>query len=179
MIPKITQQKLDAIAQKYAARLLADVKAVLNTPQYKNSGELESSLKILVVPATDLEAPKIILTYADQGFYLGYKNPQWTKVPDIEKLKKWAETKVTDLGDIPGYEYGTASRLPIEKQKERIVWAIAKNKRKEDTWKPRKWKNAAKLGNLLSDLNVDTLSAYAKDVENLLADAISKGTAVS
>lgn len=179
MIPKLTQQKLDALAERYAARLLADVKAVLNTPQYKNSGELESSLKIIVIPSTELEAPKIILTYADQGFYLGYKSPQWTKIPNIDKLNKWAATKTFDLGDIPGYEYGTASRLPIEKQKERIVFAIAKNKRKEDTWKPRKWKKAARLGDLLSDLNVDTLSAYAKDIENLLADAISKGTVVS
>jgi len=179
MIPKITQTKLDAIAERYAAKLLADVKAVFDRPDYRNQGELADSLKVSVTKCTDRESPKIILTYADQGFYIGYKSPQWTKLPKIERLKKWAETKTISLGDIPGYEYGSASNISVEKQKERIVWAIAKNKRKEDTWKQKKWKNAAGLGDLLKDLNQSTIITYANDVENMLADAISKGKVVS
>jgi hypothetical protein len=179
MIPQITQEKLNQLAQQYASQLLSQVKAVLSQPAYRNSGELQESLKIVVTPATATEAPTILLTYADQGFYIGYKSPKWTQLPNIEKLKKWAETKSLSMGDIPGYEYGTASKLTEEKRKERIVWAIAKNKRKEDTWKQKKWKNAAGLGDLLKALNESTIQAWAKDVEKLLAEAISQGAVLS
>lgn len=179
MIPKITQSKLDALAQQYATRLQRDVKQVFNQPGYRNSGELEGSVEVTVSKSTDKEAPVIVLTYADQGFYLGYKNPQWTKLPDIDKLKEWAKDRNLDFGNIPGYAYGTAPNLSDEKKAARIVWAIAKNKRKEDTWKPRKWKNAAKLGDLLKDLNTTTLQAYAKDMEELLAGALANGTVLS
>jgi len=179
MIPKVTQIKLDALASAYAARLLANVRQVFGQPQYSNSGELEDSVKVVTTRATETESPVIILTYADQGFFLGYKNPQWTKLPDINELIEWGEQRGLDFGNIPGYTYGTAPNLSDEKKVERIIWAIAKNKRREDTWKPKKWKNAAKLGDLLKNLNADTMKAYVTDVENLLAESISEGLVLS
>ncbi|HMG90754.1 MAG TPA: hypothetical protein VK589_11865 [Chryseolinea sp.] len=179
MIPKITQQKLDALAQQYATRLLGDVKEVFNRPEYINSGELADSVQVTIIKSTDNDAPVIALTYADQGFFIGYKNPQWTKLPVVAELEKWAAKRGLDFGNIPGYTYGTAPGLSTEKKIERIAWAIAKNKRKEDTWKQKKWKKSANLGDLLKDLNTETIAAYARDIEGLLADAISKGTAVS
>lgn len=179
MIPAATQQLLNELAHKYGNELINNVRNVLSQPAYRNSGELADSLKLIITPATDTEAPTIVLTYADQGFFIGYKNPQWTKLPNIEKLKKWAETKITSLGDIPGYEYGTASSLSVEKQRERIVWAIAKDKRKEDTWKPKKWKNAARLGDILSMINKDTIEVWRKQVEEVLANSITTGQELS
>jgi hypothetical protein len=179
MIPSITQAKLNQLADDYAQKLLANVKQVFEQPEYRSSDELLNSLSIQVTRATSDEPPRIILTYADQGFFIGYKNPQWTKLPIIEKLKQWADSPSFSVGSIPGYKSGTASGLSVEKQKERIVWAIAKNKRKEDTWKQKKWKNAAGLGDLLSALNKDTLQSFAKDIEKILVDGIAKGTVMS
>jgi hypothetical protein len=179
MIPKATQIKLNKLAYDYADRLLLDVKGVLGLPGYRTTGELANSLAISVKEATDEEPPKIALTYADQGFYIGYKNPSWTKLPEIERLKDWVKSKSLALGDIPGYEYGTAPALSVDQRATRIAWAIAKNKRREDTWKRKKWKNAAKLGDLLKELNSDSLKAYSMDIEEMLASAISTGKVMS
>lgn len=179
MIPKITQQKLDILAQAYATRLMTDVKEVLSKPEYQNSGELADSIQVTITKANDNDAPVIILTYADQGFFLGYKSPQWTKLPVVAELEKWAAQRGLDFSKIPGYTFGTAPRLSTEKKINRIVWAIAKDKRKEDTWKQKKWKKAANLGEILKDLNASTLEAYARDMETLLASAIVDGTVLS
>jgi hypothetical protein len=176
VIPKITQKKLDQLAAQYGDTLLKDIREVLGQPQYRNKGELFESLRLSLSNATDSEPPVILLEYADQGFYLGYKSPKWVKLPNIEKLKEWAATKV--FRTIPGYESGTSS-IPEFKKRERVAWAIAWNQRKNDAWRQRKWKNEAGLGSLLQKLNSDTIQAYAKDVEKLLADAISQGTPAS
>lgn len=179
MIPQITQEKLNALADQYARQLLNQVKEVLSQPAYHNSGELEESLKISITKATATEAPVILLTYADQGFFIGYKNPQWTSLPNVDKIKKWALIKTLSIGDIPGYTYGTAPNITDEKKIERIAWAIAKNKRKEDTWKQKKWKNASGLGDLLRSLNENTIKAWIKDVETILAESITTGAIMS
>ena len=175
MIPVETQKQLDQLAIKYANELYGRVKNVLGSPQFRNTGELEESLKLEITKATDKDAPVIILHYADQGYYLNYKSPSWVKQPNVEKLMKWAETKT--FGNIPGYT-GTPN-IPEYKQKLRIAFAIAKDKRKNDTWKPKRWKKAAGLGELLKNINVDVMEAYRKDVENILAKAISTGTVLS
>lgn len=179
MIPKITQSKLDALAAKYAEKLKRDVETVLSNPEFMNTGELADSIEVSITKATDQEAPLIVLTYADQGYFLNYRNPQWTKLPTIAKLEKWGSARGLDFGNIPGYEYGTAPNLSDEKKVERIVWAIAKNKRKEDSWKPRLWKRKANLVDFLNKLNNETVQAYAKDVETILAEAISMGMVLS
>lgn len=175
MIPLITQQKLDAIAEQYGAQLMNDIQDVLNQPQFRNSGELAESLKLKITKASNKEAPKIIVEYAEQGFFIGYKSPRWTSLPKISELEKWAETKTFSF--VPGYS--NKPNIPEYKIKERIVWAIAKDKRKNDTWKQKKWKKAAGLGDVLKALNTTTMQAYVRDVETILADAISTGTVLS
>lgn len=179
MIPKVTQHKLDALATKYADKLKRDVQSVLSNPEFMNTGELADSIEVTVTKASDKEAPLIILTYADQGYFLNYRNPQWTKLPTIDKLEKWAAARGLDFGNIPGYAYGTAPNLTDEQKEKRIVWAIAKNKRKEDSWKPRLWKRKAKLVDFLNALNDETVKAYAKDIEAILAESISTGMVLS
>lgn len=169
MIHRITQDALNSLAREYGTRLLDDVKKVFE--KYRRSGFLSESVELTIVPASEGEAPKIILSYADQGFFIGQRSPQWTRTPDIEKLKAWSEN--IDLqGPVPGYKTGMAPNLPPWKIKERKIWAIAKSKQKFDRHKQRKWKNEAKLGNLLGELNQDALAVYNKKVEEILTAAI-------
>jgi len=179
MIPKITQSKLDDIAERFASKLESDVKTLFSKPEYRSTNELLDSVAVKVTKASDTEAPLVILTYADQGYFIGYKNPQWTKLPNVDKLLEWIRSKKLDLGRIPGYSSGTAPNLTDEQRNSRIVWAIAKNQRKEDTWRPKRWKNSIKLSDLLKSLNDETLTAYTKDVETLLAGAIANGTVLA
>jgi hypothetical protein len=175
MIPAQTQKQLDDLARKYGNELYGRVKTVLASPKFRNTGELEESLKLIITPATDKDAPVIILEYADQGYYLNYKSPSWVKQPNVEKLLKWAETKT--FTSIPGYK-GTPN-IPEYKQKERIAFAIAMDKRKNDTWKPKRWKKEAGLGELLKNINVEVLEAYRTDIEKILANSIATGSVLS
>jgi len=178
MIPVQTQKKLDELAGHYSKKLLSDVYKVLSSSKYRRSGKLLDSLHIVVSRATQTEAPVILLRYADQGYYIGYKSPQWTRLPPVDDLLEWAKN-ISFAGPIPGYKANSSSNLPPWKAKERIVWAIAKNKRKFDTWKAKPWKREAKLSDLLKDLNKSTIEAWVEDVEQILSDAISKGTSTS
>ena len=174
MIPISVQQHLNEIAQQYGQRLFNQVKTVFE--KYSNSGALVQSLKLEIKNATASSAPSIKLIYDEQGYFIGYKNPQWVKQPDVTKLLEWAQTKT--FNTIPGYK-GDASNLPEYKKRERVAWAIAKDKLNKDTWKPKLWKRAAKLGDLLKDLNEDTLlNGYKKEYQKILEQAL-EGYSVS
>lgn len=175
MIPKQTQEQLNQIAAKYARHLYDNVKRLFSTPAYRNTGELDESLKVHWTACTDNEPPVIVLEYADQGYFLGYRKPQWTRLPNIANLEKWAQTK--RFTTIPGYN--GSSNLPEYKIQQRVAWAIAWDKRKNDTWKPKRWKKAANLGQLLKQLNAETTQAYTHDIEKILADSISTGSVMS
>jgi hypothetical protein len=177
MIPKQTQEKLNAIAEQRSKELFQRAYDVLSRDQLVNTGELRDSLKITWFKATDTTPPRILLRYELQGFLLGLKKMSWVKVPNLDKLKKWAEGN-TFSGPIPGYKSGT--NLPPWKVKERIINAIAFDKRRNDTWKAKPWKGrqGINIGELLHQINQDTLQAWAKDVEQILADAISNQTDV-
>ena len=173
MIPLVSQQKLDNLAMQYGTRLLGDVQRVFE--KYSRSGKLAGSPELTVTRATDTEAPKIIITYADQGFFIGQRNPQWTKIPDFDKMEEWSQD-IQFSGPVPGYKNGVAPNLPPWKIKQRIAFAIARNKQKFDTHKPKPWKREAKLGALLTELNEQTLRDYSKDVEDILTAAIEGKT---
>ncbi len=176
MIPAATQTELNSIAQKYATELLGRVQGVLSGNEYKNKGELLDSLKVSVIPSTDNDAPIILLEYADQGYFIGYKNPQWTKLANVGNLEEWAQTKT--FSKIPGY--GTSSTsLPLYKQQQRVAYAIAIDKQKNDAWKPKRWKRAAGLGDLLKSINAESMEAYVKACELILAKAITTGEVLS
>jgi hypothetical protein len=169
MIPLITQQKLNLIAEQYSKQLQQDVRKIFD--KYKRSGALTESIQMTVTKATSTEAPKIIVTYADQGFFIGMKSPQWTKLPNMGNLQKWSED-VSFSGPVPGYKNGVAPNLPAWKIKQRQLWAIAKSKQKFDKWTPKMWKRQAKLPELLRQLNAETIAAYERDITKLLTQAI-------
>jgi hypothetical protein len=169
MIPVSTQIKLNELAQKFGQRLLTDVQRAFE--KYSRSGALAESAELTITKATATEAPKIIITYADQGFFINQRNPQWTKQPDVSKLEEWAKD-VQFSGPIPGYKNGLAPNLPPWKANERRLWAIAKSKQKFDTHKRKPWKRDAKLGAFLAEMNTVTLDAYRNEVEKLLTDAL-------
>jgi hypothetical protein len=168
MIHKLTQEQLDVLANEYGSRLLADVKKVFS--KYSRTGEMEESATLLITKASDTEAPRIIVQYADQGFFIGQKNPQWTKLPNIGDLSKWSEN-VEFKGAVPGYKNGAPNLTPWQ-IKQRIVFAIAFSKKKWDTHKPKPWKRQAKLGDLLKQLNTETFAAYKADCQKILTAAI-------
>jgi hypothetical protein len=174
MISKQLQPILNELAEKYAAILLSQAKDVLSRAEFRATGELVNSLKVEIVPCTDQKSPLIVLRYADQGYYIGYKSPQWTKVPNLDKMKEWAKT-VEFNGPVPGYKDG--SPLPPWKAKERIAAAIAYDKRKNDTWKAKPWKNrrGINLGELLGKLNTETLEAYTQEIESTLVKSLQSG----
>lgn len=173
MIPESVQHHLNDIAAEYGNRLLSQVKTVFE--KYSNSGALVQSLKLEIKKATATTAPVISLIYDEQGYFIGYKNPQWSKLPRIERLLEWAQTKT--FTRVSGVK--NDSNLPEFKRREKVVWAIAKDKLKNDTWKPKRWKREANIGQLIRHLNADTiLNGYKKEYQKILESAI-EGTLVS
>jgi len=168
MIPAQVQKQLDALAEEYGPRLMADVKKAL--AKYSRTGEMANSVTLLITRATDTEPPRVIVQYADQGYYIGQKNPQWTRLPNVDDLLKWSEN-VQFTGAIPGYKNGAAN-LPPWKAKQRVVFAIAYSKKKWDTHKPKPWKREAKLGDILKKLNTETIAAYKEAFQKVLTAAI-------
>jgi hypothetical protein len=116
-----------------------------------------------------------VITYADQGFFIGQRSPQWTQLPDVEMMEEWAKN-IQFTGTVPGYKNGVAPALPPWKAKERIAFAIARNKQRFDTHKPKRWKREAKLPTLLEELNKETIANYNKDIEDILTAAIEGKT---
>jgi hypothetical protein len=175
MISIDLQQQLNELAQDFGRRLLSDLQKAFT--RYKRSGALVDSLELSIINASESEAPKIVVTYADQGFFIGQKSPQWTKLANIDKLQDWAKD-ITFTGPVPGYKNGIAPKLPPWKAAERRIWAIAMSKKKFDTHKQRRWKREAKLGNFLKDINSEALALYNGNVEKVLNAAL-EGRATS
>jgi hypothetical protein len=169
MISPNVQSILNEIANRYGNELLSQVKAVL--AKYRRSGQLSESVELTIIKATDSESPKILVTYADQGYFIGQRSPHWSKVPSIDKLREWA--KHVDLkGPVAGYKNGLAPNLPPWKIKERAIWAIAKSKQKFDRHKPKRWKRETKLSDLLENINKNTLDAFSSEIERVLTNAL-------
>jgi hypothetical protein len=179
MIPKVTQDKLNAIAEARAKELYTRAYDILTQDEYTNKGELADSLKITWFRATDVNPPRILLTYKLQGFILGLKKMSWVKVPNLQKLKDWGEA-INFSGPIPGYK-GSADNLPPWKRQERILNAIAFDKRKNETWKQKPWKGkrGMKIGELISEINTETKLTWKNDVEQILSESIATGKILS
>ena len=169
MIPISIQKKLDELAEEAGRKLLQDVTRVFE--KYARSGALADSPKLSITRATDVAAPKIIITYLDQGFFIGQRSPQWTRLPNVGKLTDWSD-EVQFTGPVPGYKNGIAPNLPPWKIKQRQIFAIAKSKHKFDTHKRKAWKKEAKLGDFLKELNSTTIEAFSLQVEKILNAAL-------
>jgi hypothetical protein len=165
MISARVQTLLNDIANRYGKQLLQQVERAMS--RYRRSGHLMESLELTIIRATDRESPRIVIIYADQGYFIGQRSPQWSQLPDMKNLQEWA--KHIDLkGPVSGYKNGVAPNLPPWKIQQRALWAIAFAKKKFDSHKPKRWKRDAKLPDLLSNLNEQTLKAFSAEIERVL-----------
>lgn len=169
MIPPEIQQALNAVAEKYGREMMQQVRRALE--KYRRSGQLVDSVDLTITKATDTNPPVIIVSYADQGFYIGQRQPQWTRLPDVSNLEEWSK-HVQLTGPVPGYKNGLAPNLPPWKANLRRLWAIAKNKQKYDTHRPKRWKREAKLVDIIREINTETTAAFSAEVERILTSAL-------
>lgn len=164
--------KLNAIAHEYQQQINAQIEAVINQKKYINTGASVNSLKVEVINGTPEKAPEIIVTFADSLNILDKRKLAWTKMPVIEALDAWAQTKTFNY--IPGYKNGLAPNLPPWKAKKRVEWAIAINKKKFDTWRPKPWRKKS-LSNVLKEMNRNVLLAFEKAIDEDFQQAATKG----
>lgn len=174
-LEKDIQERMNNVAYRYAGRLRQNIKQVLSQPKYRASGMLESSIQVSVEEATGYKPPNINIQFVGYGDFIGKRKLLWTKVPPIEDLKVWVELRGRDDGSapVPGYKNG-APNLPSFKRAERIAYAIAVTKRRDDKFKRQPWKKES-LPSVLKEMNAETYAQFGDHIEKLLAEAISKG----
>jgi hypothetical protein len=172
MISPYQQAQLNTLAERYSREMFRSVDEALK--KYDRSGKTRASLKVTWLKSTDRQPPRILLIFERQAALFETRRMSWIKIPNIDQLTEWSEG-VNFSGKVPGYKNGLAPDLPPWKAKQRIVWAIARDKRKNDTWKRKPWRRIA-LSDVLKELNRATLQAYKKEVEDTLAESLSTGT---
>lgn len=169
-IPHEIQEKMNQVAYRYAGQFKSSVEAAI--AKFSLTGKLKSSVKVNVIKAQGDNPPVIEVDFEEYGELIGKKKILWTKLPPVDKLKEFVEKKgLANKGNIPGYA-GAADNLPEYKKVERIAWAIAKDKRKNDTHKPKRWKKEA-LPSVLRKLNAEVTEQFAAEVAKILAENIS------
>jgi len=136
--------KLNDIAHHYKDLVSRSLHAVLQ--QYSNTGAGLASLTVDVVDGNENIAPQIKIGFDEHLIYLNQKKPQWTKLPDVERLIIWAKTKGKD-----------------DKQAKKMAWAIAWNMKKHDTWKRRPWRKKS-LSQVLKEMNELITSEFKQAV---------------
>jgi hypothetical protein len=175
MIPKQTQEKLNTLASVYSQEIFNSASNAIK--KYSRSGATLDSLKVTWLKSTDKEPPRIILIFELQAALFEVRKMSWVRLPKIDNLEAWAESVNLD-GPVPGYKNGVAPNLPPWKAKLRKLWAIAKDKRTNDTWKRKPWRKVA-LSDVLKQLNKATLEAWEKDVEDILTESLQTGTVLT
>jgi hypothetical protein len=135
----------------------AAIKEVLSQAMYTNTGAAAASIKVTVINGNENKAPEIKVDFVDYLVVLNKRKVSWTKLPDIKKLTEWAARKT----DSP------------EKAK-KLAWAIAWDKRKHDTWKPKPWRKKS-LSQVLKDMNAEILKAFDKAIDEDLQQAVNDG----
>jgi hypothetical protein len=152
MYSEITISKLNAIAQRYKDLIQQSVQSVLS--QYKNTGAGVDSVVVDVVDGNASKAPQIIIQFDDHVLILDKRKVQWTKLPDMKDMLAWAETK-----------------KPTREEAEQLAWAVAWDKKKNDTWKPKSWRKKS-LSGVLKEMNQLILQEYDEAIEQELQNAI-------
>jgi hypothetical protein len=152
--------KLNDIAYRYRDIVNQALLDVLNQPGYKNTGAGAASLTVDVIEGNATNSPQIKINFADHLIFLDKRSLQWTKQPDVSKLLR--DIDVKKFSFIPGYKDG--STLPESKQKERIAWAIAKDKKNKDTWTGKPWRKKS-LSKVLKEMNVMVLQAFDQAIQ--------------
>lgn len=140
-------QVLNAIADDYAGQLLASIKQVLNEPRYRNTGRGVGSVQVDVVKGDSSKSPALVVKLEDYVLLLDKSKMEWTRLPNIRNLVEWARSKQSD-----------------EKQAQKLAWAKAWDLRRNDNWKPKKWRKRA-LGTVLASMNDRMLKDFEQAIE--------------
>lgn len=144
---------LNEIAHEFAPQMHRSIVDVLSQPRYTNTGLGVASVKVEVVAGNELTAPSLAISFDDHLIMLNKSKMEWTRLPNIERLVAWAKTK-----------------QPDEKKAEKLAWAVAYDKRKNDTWKPKLWRKKS-LSQVLKEMNEELVKRYDAAIEADLVDA--------
>lgn len=138
---------LNEIARQYRSELLASIQKVLNEARYRNTGKGVGSVKVDVVPGDSKQSPALVVTLDDYVLLLDKSKMQWTRLPNVKNLLDWARTKKS-----------------TEKEARQLAWARAYDLKKNDSWKPKKWRKRA-LSQVLKDMNENMLAAFEAAID--------------
>lgn len=147
-------EMLNTTARQYAPRLEASIKDVLD--KTKNTGRGLGSVKVQVKEGTANASPELIVTLDQYVLYLDSSKLQWTKLPPIRELLAWARTVKS-----------------TEAEAVQLAWATAWDKKKNDTWKPKKWRRKS-FSSVLRDMNEDMLEAFERAIDADFQQVIDK-----
>lgn len=139
---------LNAIAYQYRDILRRSILDVLS--RYSNTGAGMASVAVEVIEGTSESSPQLVVKFDDHLVYLNKGRLQWTKLPDMRKLLQWAQTKKSS-----------------EKEAVRLAWAVAWDKKKNDTWKPKRWRKKG-IGPTLTEMNRRIFADYEAEIEAAL-----------
>lgn len=172
MIDKGIQRAMDQEAANFALFLGDKIKSLFSAKRFTASGKLAQSVQVTYTKSTDSQLPVITLQYAIQGKFIDIKKMYWAHQPDVVKLIAWLQTggKIGRFTNVPGYK--NSSPTSQFKAVERVAWAIAMDKRKNDTWKAKAWKGK-NLREALKVLNEETTKIWADYTAKRIADAIA------
>lgn len=147
---------LNSIAQAYRGKLEDNIKAVLNEGRYRNTGRGADSVTVAVVPGDSSKSPALVITMEDHVLILDKSKLQWTKLPLVNELLSWARTRKSN-----------------EKEAKQLAWAVAWDKKNNDTWKPKKWRKKG-IGTVLKEMNAQMLVEFEKAIEKDWQEGINK-----
>jgi len=144
---------LNDIAHRHGAIIKKAIQDVLRGPKYANTGAGVESVTVEVVEGDASKSPNILITFDDHIKLLDKRKMQWTKLPDMKELLQWAATKRDD-----------------PKKAEKLAWAVAWDKKKNDTWKAKPWRKKT-LSQTLKQLNINVLAAFDQAIEEDMQEA--------
>lgn len=151
---------LNQIAEDYRGRMEASIKAVLSQARYTNTGRGVNSVTVSVVRGTTTSSPALIVKFDDYVTLLNNSKLEWTNLPNMKNLIAWAKTKKSD-----------------EEEAKHLAYAVAWDKKKNDTWKPKKWRKKG-LGQTLKEMNAEMLIAFDKAIEKDFQEGINVAMAI-
>lgn len=141
------QIKLLDIATEYRGKIEQSIRTVISQPKYRNSGEGLASLTVELIDGSATKSPVIVVHIADHIARLESRGLQWTELPNMKNLLQWASYKKSD-----------------PKEARQLAWAVAKDKQKNDTWKPKTWRRKS-LSAVLKEMNKEMIAEFEVAIE--------------
>ena len=142
MIPQETQDRLNDIAARYAQQIYDSTRKELI--RIGRSMTLANDLTVKWLKASDKYPPRILVIFRDYGNVLEVRKPLWTGMPPVQRIVEWVghvmkSSNSRHFTHVPGYKNG-APNLPEFKKMQRIAYAVAMDKRINDTWRGKPWR---------------------------------------